>query len=86
MVLDNAQKVIGIELASAAQAIWLRQEMGEHGIDNLAPATRAAYDFIRETAAPVEKDIIMIDYLAKFDEMIKDNSILEAVEKVVTLK
>lgn len=86
MVLDNAQKVIGIELAAAAQAIWLRQEMGEHGIDNLAPATRAAYDFIRSKAEPVERDILMIDYLAKFDEMVKDHSILEAVEKVAALK
>ena len=86
MVLDNAQKVIGIELATAAQAIWLRQELGEHGIDNLADATRAAYEYIRSVAAPVEEDIIMLPYLAKFDEMVKDNSILEAVEKVVTLK
>ena len=86
MVLDNAQKVIGIELSTAAQAIWLRQEMGEHGIDNLAPATRAAYDFIRQTVPPVEEDIIMHDQLQKFDEMVKDNSILEAVEKVVKLK
>ncbi len=86
MVLDNAQKVIGIEISSAAQAIWLRQELGEKGIDNLAPATRAAYDHIRKTLPPVEEDIIMLDYLAKFDEMVKDNSLLEAVEKVVTLK
>lgn len=86
MVLDNAQKVIGIELSTAAQAIWLRQEMGEHGIDNLAPATRAAYDFIRQTIPPVEEDIIMHDQLEKFDQMVKDNSILEAVEKVVKLK
>ena len=86
MVLDNAQKVIGIELASAAQGIWLREEMGEKGVENLAPATKAAYEYIRSVAAPVEKDIIMLDYLAKFDEMVKDNSILEAVEKVVTLK
>lgn len=86
MVLDNAQKVIGIELAAAAQGIWLRQELGEKGIENLAPATKAAYEHIRSIAEPVEKDIIMIDYLAKFDEMVKDNSILEAVEKVVTLK
>ena len=86
MVLDNAQKVIGIELATAAQAIWLRQELGEHGIDNLADATRAAYEYIRSVAAPVEEDIIMLPYLQKFDEMVKDNSILEAVEKVVTLK
>ena len=46
MVLDNAQKVLGIELASAAQGIWLRQEIGESDISNLAPATKAAYDYI----------------------------------------
>lgn len=86
MVLDNAQKVIAIELSTAAQAIWLREELGEDGIKNLAPATRAAYDFIRETVPPVEEDIIMHDQLVKFDEMVKDNSILEAVEKVVKLK
>ena len=86
MVLDNAQKVIGIELSTAAQAIWLRQELGEHGIDYLAPATRAAYDFIRQTIPPVEEDIIMHDQLKKFDEMVKDGSILEAVEKIVKLK
>ena len=86
MVLDNAQKVIGIELASAAQGIWLRQEMGEKGIDQMAPATKAAYDYIRTISAPIEEDVIMHDELVKFDEMIKDGSLLEAVEKVVTLK
>lgn len=86
MVLDNAQKVIGIELASAAQGIWLRQEIGENGIDNLAPATREAYDYIRTLSDPVDEDIIMHDELVKFDNMIKDNSLLEAVEKAVKLK
>ena len=86
MVLDNAQKVIGIELAAAAQGVWLRQEMGEKGIDQMAPATKAAYDFIRTISAPIEEDVIMHDELVKFDEMIKDGSLLEAVEKVVTLK
>ena len=60
--------------------------MGEAGIDNLAPATRAAYDYIRKDSAPVEEDIIMHGELAKFDEMIKDGKLLEAVEKVVSLK
>ncbi len=86
MVLDNAQKVIGIELAAAAQGIWLRQEIGESDISNLAPATRAAYDYIRTVSDPVDDDIIMHDELKKFDEMVKDFSILEAVESVVTLK
>ena len=63
----------------AASGKW-----GEHGIDN-RPATRAAYDFLRSKAEPVEKDILMIDYL-KITEMVKDHSILEAVEKVAPLK
>ena len=86
MVLDNAQKVIGIELSAAAQAIWLRQEMGEQGIDKLAPVTKVAYDFIRTKANPIEKDIIMLEELARFDEMIKDESLLKAVEKVMIFK
>ena len=86
MVLDNAQKVLGIEIAAAAQAIWLRQEMGEGGIDKLAQATKAAYDHIRSVVDPIDKDVIMHDHLTKFDEMIKDGSLLEAVEKTVTIK
>ncbi len=86
LVLDNAQKVIGIELSAAAQAIWLRQEQGEHGIDNLAPATRAAYDFIRTFADPIEEDVIMQPVLARFDEAVKDFSINKSVEGFVHLK
>ena len=86
MVLDNAQKVLGIEIAAAAQAIWLRQEMGEQAIDKLAPATRAAYDYIRTVSAPVDRDVIMHDELVKFDEMIKSGALLEAVEKVTPIK
>lgn len=86
MVLDNAQKVIGIEIASAVQGIWLREEIGESKIDNLAPATKAAYDFIRTKSEPIDSDIIMHKELIKFDEMIKDGSLLEAVEKVVELR
>ena len=86
MVLDNAQKVIGIELACAAQGIWLRQEIGETPVDNLAPATRAAYDYIRTQSAPVDQDVLLHDELVKFDEMIKKGTLLEAVEEKVTLK
>ncbi len=86
MVLDNAQKVIGIELSAAAQGIWLRQEIGESEIDNLAAGTRAAYDYIRTKADPIDEDVIMYNELKKFDEMIKDESLLDAVEKVVELR
>ena len=86
LVLDDAQKVIGIELSAAAQAIWLREEMGEGGISKLAPGTKAAYDFIRERTKPIEEDIIMLDELDKFDKIVKSGEIIDAVEKVVKLK
>lgn len=86
LVLDDAQKVLAIELSAAVQAIWLREEMGEGGISKLAPATRAAYEYIRKMSDPVEEDIIMLDELAKFDAMVKDGGIIEAVEKIVPLK
>jgi histidine ammonia-lyase len=86
LVLDNAQKVIGIEIAAAVQGIYLRQEIGENGIENLAPATKAAYDYIRTLSAPIDDDVLMHDELVKFDEMIKNGKLLEAVEAVVTLK
>ena len=77
MIVDNAQKVLGIELFAASQAIWLRGEKG------LAPATQAVYDFIRESVEPVDEDVIMHFELKKFDEMIKSNKIVEVVEKAV---
>ncbi|HKK96249.1 MAG TPA: histidine ammonia-lyase [Anaerovoracaceae bacterium] len=86
MVLDNAQKVLGIEIMTAAQSIWLRQEIGESDIDNLAPATKAAYYFIREKSEPIDVDVIMHDEIVKFDEMIKDESLLNEVSKVVNIK
>lgn len=86
MVLDNAEKVIGIELAAAAQAIWLRQEAGESAPDDLAEPTKAAYDYIRTLSDPVDNDVIMHDELIKFDKIVKDGSLLRAVEKTVDLK
>lgn len=86
MVLDNTQKVIGIEIAAAAQAIWLRQEMGEGGIDKLAPATRAAYEHIRKHSNPVDQDVIMYKELEKFDKMVKNGVLVDIVEKIVPLK
>lgn len=86
MILDNAQKVLGIELFSAFQGIWLRgEERQGDPVETLAPATRAAWRFIREQVEPVETDIVMHPMLRKFDEMIKDNSLIQAVEKEVPL-
>lgn len=76
MILDNVQKVLGIEVFAASQAIWLRGEVG------MGPAAKAAYGHIRKKVDPVEKDILMHEELKKFDEMIKDGSLVKAVEAV----
>lgn len=78
MILDNAQKVLGIELFAASQGIWLR---GERAVSRMAPATRAVYDHIRKTVEPVDQDIIMHDELEKFDQMIKNREITEAAQQ-----
>ena len=86
MVLDNAEKVLGIEIGCAAQAIWLRHEIGENHISDMAPATRAAYEHVRAVSDPVDEDVVMHDELVKFDEMVKDGSLLAAVETVTPLR
>ena len=76
MILDNSQKVLGIELFAAYQALYLR------GIEKLAPATRAVYDYINKRVSPVEEDVVMYERLKKFDEMIKNNEIAPIAEAV----
>jgi len=81
LIIDNSQKVLGIELFSATQAIWLRGEK------NLSPTTKAVYEFVRKTVDPVDQDVVMHNELVKFDEMIKQHKVSEAAEKVCgTLK
>lgn len=79
LIVDNVQKVLGIELFAASQAIWLRGEKG------LATATQVVYDRIRESVDPVERDVVMHFELKKFDEMIKSNEIVDLVESVIGL-
>ena len=76
MILDNAQKVLGIELFAASQALYLR------GDDKLAPATKAVYDLIREKVAPIHDDVVMYEQMNKFDDMIKTEQIVRAAESV----
>ena len=76
MILDNAQKVIGIELFAASQALYLR------GDDKLAPATKAVYNKIRESVAPIHDDIVMYEQMNKFDAMVKAEEIVRAAESV----
>lgn len=79
MILDNAQKVIGIELVTAHQALWLRTEAGE---GEMAPATRAVYDLIDSRIKANEYDVVMYPNLKAADELIKAHAVVPAAEKV----
>lgn len=76
LVLDNVQKVLGLELFCASQGIYFRGE------DKLAPATKAVYKQIRTQVAPIHEDIVMYTEMAKLDQMVKENKIVAACESV----
>ena len=76
MILDNSQKVLGIELFTAYQSLYLR------GKEKLSSTTRAVYDYIAKSVKPVEEDIVMHYQLVKFDQMIKANEIVKVAENV----
>ena len=75
-ILDNAQKVIGIELFAASQGLFLR------GDSKMAPATKAVYKRIRRSVAPIHDDIVMYEQMNKFDAMVKSGELIQAAEKV----
>ncbi len=76
MILDNAQKVLSIELFAAAQALWLRGE------DKLAPATKAVYEHIRKTVPPIDQDVVMHVYMTACEKMVKNHEISRAAQAV----
>lgn len=77
MILDNSQKVLGIELFASSQALWL---LGE---EKLSKATKAVYEHIRRRVPPVEKDIAMHYELVKFDEMVKSGELVAVAENII---
>ena len=79
LIVDNAQKVIGIELVAAHQALWLRSEEGRGA---MAPATKAVYDLLETKIAPIETDVVMYPNLKAADELIKAHAIVPAAESV----
>lgn len=79
MILDNVQKVLGIELFAAYQALWLR---GDSYITKTSETVHAVYDHISKKVDPVETDIIMNEDLDKFDAMVKSNEIVEIAESI----
>jgi len=76
-VIENTENVVAIELLCAAQALDL--------FTNLKPGkgTLEAYHVIRKTIFHLEKDRILSQDIAAMKELIRNATILKAVEKKV---
>ncbi|MBI9091310.1 MAG: histidine ammonia-lyase [Desulfobacterium sp.] len=76
-IVENAENVIAIELMSAAQGLDL--------FTNLKPGkgARAAYDVIRKHVAYLEEDRILATDIGVVRNLIRDGSILAAVEAAI---
>lgn len=77
VILDNVQKVLGIEAFAASQAISFRGDVA------LGKGTAEAYKVVRKEVAPVDEDRIMYVDMNRFDRMIKSEAFVRAVESAV---
>lgn len=68
-ILDNARKVVAIELMTACQALSLRGE------EKLAPATMAAYQTLRKAVPPVREDVILYPYLNAAEALVVSGAV-----------
>ncbi len=80
-ILKNSQKVIAMELLAACQAIDL-----DGGSDSLSPITREVYNMIRKVTETIDNDIEMHEEINKVVKLVEDNSLIDLVEKNITLK
>lgn len=75
LILDNSQKVIGIELLAAAQATQMRS------LEKASPASNAVIAKIREKVPFMQHDCVMYPHMNSCDELVKNGEIIFAVEE-----
>jgi histidine ammonia-lyase len=78
-ILKNVQKVIAIELLTAAQGIEFLKPL------KCGKGTTAVYKEIRKVVRPLEKDRIMHQDIEAIIAMVEDFKLLDQVEKIVKL-
>jgi histidine ammonia-lyase len=76
-IMKNVQSVIAMEILGACQAIDLRGNSG------LGKGTKAAYELVREYTAKIEDDLVMYKEINKCEDLVRNNKIVEVVEKAL---
>lgn len=79
-ILHQTQEILAMELLAACQAIDLQDAL------LLGKGTQAAYHHIRQFVDMIHEDTLMYPYIHKVLELIKNESILHAVETIVELE
>jgi len=75
-VLDNVERILAIELMSAAQGIdFRRQEIGTE--KQLGQGTRGVYALIREHIPFIESDTTMYDYIESTRQLVADGKVVQ---------
>lgn len=76
VILENVQKVLGVELYTACQAIWLKGE------DMVSPPLHFVYRLVRNKVAPVEEDVVMYPNMEICEHLVCSGAIVGACEAV----
>lgn len=75
MILDNAQKVLAIELMTASQALSFHDE------NKMAPATAKVLEVIRQEVAPAKQDVIMYKEMNKVLRLVQEETIWRSAKE-----
>ena len=75
-VIDNVERILAIELMSAAQGVDFRKQV--IGADkNLGQGTRGVYALIRQHIPFIEADTVMYEYIETMRQLVADGKIVQ---------
>jgi histidine ammonia-lyase len=81
-ILDNVERILAIELMSAAQGIDFRkQTIGAH--KQLGRGTRAAYALIRERVPFIERDTLMYPHIEAVRQLVASGEVVTVVNQAM---
>jgi histidine ammonia-lyase len=75
-VIDNVERILAIELMSAAQGVDFRKQI-VGAEKNLGVGTRGVYALIREHIPFIEADTVMYGYIEKMRELVADGDVVK---------
>jgi histidine ammonia-lyase len=78
-IMQNLQSVLAIELLTASQALEFLKPL------KCGEGTSIAYDMVRKAVPSMDEDRVLYNDVQKILGLVKDDSILAAVERKVSL-